>query len=149
MQNELDPSVEALLLSHFPVGTRVIAAQSYRPDYLPYPMRVHLQTPSDGRHRCAIKIGRRDLIEREIQALRILARLNLPVPEALSEPIALPSEERAMVVLSELPGHSLPWCGTTSLAEADLTCRLVLKELRVCINSPTAFWSGVQPRPFP
>src|SRR5262249_498448 len=39
----------------------------------------------------------------------------------------LPAEERTMVILSELPGRSLPWCGLTLLAEADLTCRLVLE----------------------
>jgi hypothetical protein len=128
MENELSPAMEALLLSLFPAGMQVVEAQSYRPGYLPYPMRVRLQTLRDGVRDCVIKIGRREPIAREVLALRIVSCLGLPVPEALTEPVPLPwEEERAMVVLSALPGHSLPWCGTTSLAEADLTCRLTLE----------------------
>lgn len=127
MYNELAPEIEELLLSCFPMGTQVIEAHSYRPDYMPYPMRVHLQPPAEGLQSCVIKINRHDLIEREVQALRLLTRLGLPVPQALSESLPIPMEERAMVVLSELQGRPLPWCGITSLTEADLTCHLVLE----------------------
>lgn len=127
MPSKLDISLEAVLLSLFPPGTRVLQSQSYRPDYLPYPMCVHLQTPDDGVRRCVVKINPPDLIEREVKALRLLSRVGLAVPEVLFDPVPLPSEERKLVVLSELPGRSLPWCGITSLAEADLACRLTLE----------------------
>jgi len=152
MPNKLDISVEAVLLSLFPPGTRVIQSQPYRPDYRRYPMRVHLQTPGDGARRCVVKINLPGLIEREVKALRLLSRVGLAVPEVLFDPVPLPSEERTseertseertseertseertseertLVVLSELPGRSLPWCGITSLAEANLACRLTLE----------------------
>ena len=126
LQKTLTPSLEALLLSCFPAGTQVITAQSYRPDYLPFPMCVQLQTP-EGVRRCVVKVNCLDLLHRETRALRILARAGMPVPEPLSEPIPLLSEDRALVILSELPGRPLPWCGINSLAEADQTCRLVLE----------------------
>lgn len=132
MPNKLDISVEAVLLSLFPPGTRVIQSQPYRPDYRRYPMCVHLQTLGDGARRCVVKINLPGLIEREVKALRLLSRVGLAVPEVLFDPVPLPSEEnmseeRTLVVLSELPGRSLPWCGITSLAEADLACRLTLE----------------------
>ena len=128
MPSKLDISVEAVLLSLFPPGTRVIRSRPYRPDYRRYPMRVHLQTPGDDARRCVVKINLPDLIEREVKALRLLSRAGLAVPEVLFDPVPLPpSEERTLVVLSELPGRPLPWCGVTSLAEADLACRLTLE----------------------
>jgi aminoglycoside phosphotransferase len=141
MDYELSPEMEALLLSLFPAGTQVVETQSYRPDYLTYPVRVRLQTLHDGFRHCVIKIGRREPIAREVQALRIVACLGLPVPEVLAEPVPLLSEEeraeeRAMVVLSALPGRSLPWCGTTSLAEADLACRLTIEGV-ACLHRLT------------
>lgn len=127
MPDTLDLSVKSVLLSCFPLGTQVLQAQSYRPDYRPYPMGIHLQMPDGGTQRCVVKINHPSLIEREAQALRLLARVGLAVPEVLSEPAPLPSQERMMVVLSVLPGRSLPWCGITSLADADLACRLTLE----------------------
>ena len=137
MPNKLDISVEAVLLSLFPPGTRVIHSQPHRPDYRRYPMCVHLQTLGDGARRCVVKINLPGLIEREVKALRLLSRVGLAVPEVLFDPVPLPSEERTseertseertLVVLSELPGRSLPWCGITSLAEANLACRLTLE----------------------
>ena len=103
--------MEAVLLSLFPPGTRVLQSQSYRPDYQPYPMRVHLQTPDDGVRRCVVKINSPDLIKREVNALRLLSRVGLAVPEVLFDPAHLPSEnrmeERTLVVLSKLPGRSM------------------------------------------
>jgi hypothetical protein len=51
------------------------------------------------------------------------------VPAVLAGPVALTDldEGAALMVLRELPGESLPWCGVTSLAEADLSCRLVIQ----------------------
>ena len=129
LHRTLTPSLKLLLLSCFPVGTQIVTAQSYRPGYLPFPMCVHVQTPEGEAQRCVVKINRRDLIIRETRALRILARIGMPVPVPLSEPLALPSEDRALVVLSELSGRSLPWCGVTSLVEADRTCHLVLEAI--------------------
>lgn len=132
MPSKLDTTVEAVLLSLFPPGTRVMQSNPYRPDYRRFPMRVHLQTPHDGVRRCVVKINPPKLIEREVKALRLLSRMGLAVPEVLFDPVPLPpeegiSEERMLVVLSELPGRSLPWCGITSLADGDLACRLTLE----------------------
>ena len=127
MTGNLDPSVESALLSCFSPGAYVLHARSYRPGYLSYPMRVHLKMPDGGTQRCVVKINPPARIEREVQVLRLLSRAGLAVPEVLSEPLPLPSQERAMVVLSELPGRSLPWCGVTSLEDADFACRLTLE----------------------
>ena len=133
MPNNLDPSVESVLLSCFPPRTYVLQARSYRPDYLSYPMCVYLKMPNGGTQHYVVKINSPNLIEREVKALRLLSRAGLAVPEVLFDPVPLPPlgertlEERTLVVLSELPGRSLPWCGITSLAEADFACRLTLE----------------------
>ena len=127
MPNHFDLSVKSVLLSCFPLGTQVLQAQSYRPDYLSFPMCVHLKMPDGDIQRCVVKINQPSLVEREVQVLRLLAGVGLAVPKVLAEPVPLPLQERTMVVLSVLPGRSLPWCGITSLAESDLACRLTLE----------------------
>ncbi len=123
----LDPSDEADFRSVFPVGTTIVHSQSYRPGYQRYPMCVHLKSPAGVVQRCVVKVKPPDLIERVIQTLNILAALGLAVPEVRSGPLPLLAENLAMVVLSELPGRCLPWCGISSLAEADATCLLLLE----------------------
>jgi hypothetical protein len=122
--------VEQLLLSAYPPGTEVLATRSYNPGYRVYPMRVSVRTPEGNTDQCVIRAD--DSIEpltRQAGALRCLAGLNLPVPAVLAGPVALTDldEGAALMVLRELPGESLPWCGVTSLAEADLSCRLVIQ----------------------
>lgn len=129
MDDEIPPDIQSRLLALFPAGTQIVETQTYRPGYALFPMRVSLRHRSQGVQRCVVKIGRGESLEREVQALRLLAPLGLPVAEVLTEPLALPSGsgEEALVVLSELPGRALPWINLNSLSEADLTCRLLLE----------------------
>ena len=122
-------AVETFLLSGYPSGTRILGTQSYRAGYRSYPMRVQVRTPEGNTEYCVVKLGDRiDLIEREARVLNVLVALGVPVPKVLAGPVILTdSRDTAAIILSELPGQPLPWLGTTSLAEADLTCRLLIR----------------------
>ncbi len=123
----------SLVLSIAPAGTRIVAARSYRPTYLPYPKRVAVRTPrGELRHVVLKKSSTAERIEREVLTLRALAELGMPVPAVLAGPVTPPPEAGpgAAVLLSKLPGHPLPWLGVTSLAEAALTCRLTIEAVR-------------------
>ena len=122
--------LEPLVLSCFPVGAQVISAQSYRPEYRLFPICIHVQVPGCDVQRYVVKLNRSDLIYREAQALRILTDMGMPVPKPIREPIPLFHEDRALLVLTEVSGRSLPWCGVTSVAKADQSCRLVLEAVR-------------------
>ncbi len=114
----------------YPPGTEILAAQSYRPGYRPFPMQVTTRSPEGRTERHVLKIGDHAApIEREAKVLRALTVVGLPVPMVLAGPLALAgsSTSRSLLVLSELPGTPLPWLGTTSLADADLTCRLLIR----------------------
>jgi aminoglycoside phosphotransferase len=93
-------------------------------------MQVSLRTPEGSPEQCVIKTGDRvQPLEREASVLTALAELGLTVPAVLAGPVAPTGQAEidALVVLSELPGQPLPWLGLTSLAEADLTCRLLIR----------------------
>jgi aminoglycoside phosphotransferase len=126
----MDASAERSLLSAFPAGSAVVAIRSYRPEYQFYPARVCVQTPDGSMTHCVIKTSDRiEALEREARALAAVTEMGLPVPAVLVAPstVAGPSEIRALMVLSELPGKALPWIALTSLAEADLACRLLIR----------------------
>lgn len=127
MSDELNSDIEACLLACFGAGAQVVEARTYRPDYLPYPMRVVLRMPSGAELRCVVKIGAEEAIAFECRALQLLSPYALPVPVVQAGPIALLGDGQSMLVLSELPGKALPWCGLDSLAEADLACRLTIE----------------------
>jgi aminoglycoside phosphotransferase (APT) family kinase protein len=83
----------------------------------------------DRTERCVLKTGEQiERLEREARVLSALTEMGLPVPAVLAGPVALTedSEPGAALLLRELPGRPLPWLGLTSLAEADLTCRLLI-----------------------
>jgi aminoglycoside phosphotransferase len=126
----MNQSVEQSLLSVYPPGTEVLGTHAYRDGYRAFPMRVSVRTPEGSTERCVIKAGDDiDPLTREADVLRCLAGIGLSVPVVLAGPIALTDQNEvgALMVLSEMPGQSLPWCGVTSLAEADLTCRLLIR----------------------
>ena len=121
-------ALEALLLSGYPSGTRILSTHTYRPGDRSYPVRI--RTPEGSTTHCVVKIGERiELIEREARVLGALAELDFPVPTVLAGPLTVTDQPGtyAAMALSELPGRPLPWLGTTSLAEADLTCRLLIQ----------------------
>jgi aminoglycoside phosphotransferase len=122
--------VEQFLISALPPGTEVLATRSYRPGYREYPMRVSLRTPGGNTASCVLNTAEGiGLLTLEAGVLRCLAEAGLPVPAVLAGPVALDGLEEgdALIVLSELPGEPLPWCGVTSLADADLACRLLIQ----------------------
>ncbi len=121
-------AVETLLLSAYPSGTHILNTHTYRPGHRTNPMRV--RAPDGTTANCVIKTSERiELIEREARVLGALAELGLPVPIVLAGPARMTDQPGiyAVIALSELPGQPLPWLGTTSLAEADLTCRLLIQ----------------------
>lgn len=127
--NRMDAFVQSFLLSVLPSGSQIIETQSYRPDYLRYPIRVSVRTQQGDLQHCVVKKGnKRDLIEHEARVLRALTEWGIPVPTVLGELTELSEEtgNGALMVLSELPGRPLPWLGITSLAEAELTCHLLI-----------------------
>jgi len=125
--NSMDSFQEALVLSAYPAGSRIIGVQSYRPGYMQYPLRVSVQTPDAGEQACVLKVDPLvGGIEREGKLLPVLAHLGLAVPSVLAGPIVHPDcpNAGAMIVLSEVLGKPLPWLDAT-LAEIDITCRLI------------------------
>ena len=122
-------AVATVLLSAYPRGAHILSAHAYRPGYRSYPMRVHVRTPDGNAEYCVVKLGDRiDLIEREARVLTVLGALGFPVPRVLAGPVSVPEARgrQAAMILSELPGQPLPWLGTPSLVDADLTCRLLI-----------------------
>jgi aminoglycoside phosphotransferase len=126
----IDAPVEEFLLSHYPPGSEVLATRSYRPGYRSYPIRVSVRTPDGSTKHCVIKTSDRiEALEKEANSLEALAEMGLPVPAVLAAPVA-PADQteiKALMLLSELPGQPLPWIALTSLAEADLACRLLIR----------------------
>jgi hypothetical protein len=125
----MDAAHETLVLAAYPGGATIVDTQSYRPGYLPYPMRVTVTTAAGTNAECVLKLG--SPIERvmhEAQVLGALAELGLSVPVVLAGPIVLPYiiPPTAGMVLSVLPGEPLPWLGLTDLATASQTCQLVI-----------------------
>ena len=125
----MDAFQEALVLSAYPAGSGIVAASSYRPGYIEYPLRVRVQTPGGAEAVCAIKASSRiGGAEREGRLLPVLARLGLRVPDVLAGPVHHPDypQAGALFVMTELNGRPLPWILPT-LEEVDATCRLVLE----------------------
>lgn len=125
----MDAFIQSFMLSVLPSGSQIIETQSYRPDYLLYPIRVSIRTQQGDLQYYVIKKGnKRELIEHEAHVLRALIELGIPVPTVLGELSEMPEETGncSLMVLSELPGRPLPWLGITTLAEAELTCNLLI-----------------------
>lgn len=134
----LSSTIEAFLISAYPHGTCVTSIPTDHPGYRIYPMRISVRKPDGTSENCVLKTRERiEVLEREAQVLGALAEIGLPVPTVLANPESMTDQSGtyAAIVLSELPGQPLPWLGTTSLAHADLTCRLVIQavnELHKC-----------------
>ncbi|HEX5414697.1 MAG TPA: phosphotransferase [Chloroflexota bacterium] len=109
-------------------SARIVAVESYRPGYLPYPARVTLEKTDGTRTTCVLKVGTAiDRIAHEARVLRALTDLGRPVPEVLAGPLAVESQgqQYAVLIMSELPGQPLPWLGLTDLDTANRTGCLV------------------------
>ena len=123
----IDEFQRTLILSVFPHASQIVDADSYRPGYQHYPLRVRVRDPEGIERCCVIKVGTHiDGVQREAMVLPVLLKLGLPVPSLLAGPVVHPEYPEAgeMAVLSEVPGTPLPFIGST-LNEADLTCRLL------------------------
>lgn len=99
---------------------------------MPYPARLTLQLPDDAILSITAKIGGPLEIERESAVLQALSELGLPVPRVTADPIPMPDEDSRseLLLMSELPGKPLPWLGTISLEQAQLSCRLLIEGSR-------------------
>ena len=126
----MTPAIQKLLLAGFPPGSRLIEATSYRPGYLPFPMRVLIEAPSGEISPCAVKFNTPGGMKREALALRLLDQVGFPVPRILCPPIDAGLQDRKLLVMSEVSGSPLPWCGLKSLDEAHLTCRILIEGVR-------------------
>jgi aminoglycoside phosphotransferase len=121
--------LQVAVLDAFPPSTRIVAAESYRAGYLPYPARIGLEMADGTLTAGVLKVSAAaDRIAHEAEVLRALGELGLSVPTVLAGPLTIDhgSQTVAVLVLSELPGDPLPWLALTDLGEAHLTCRLVL-----------------------
>ena len=122
----LDGFQENLVLSACPQGTEFGEVTSFRKGYRRYPVRVDVRMPG-GEQSVVLKADPgAGKLEREAKLLPVLARLGLPVPKLLAGPAVHRgySDPVPMVVLSLLPGRTLPFVRAT-LDELDLTCRLL------------------------
>jgi aminoglycoside phosphotransferase len=121
-------SLQAAILSMQPDAAEIVDIQSYRPDFLPYPARVTLRTPIGLPMVGVLKVSASpDRLAYETQVLRALADLQLSVPRVLGGPVTVQNspEPLSALLLSELPGHPLPWIGLKDLATAQRTCQLL------------------------
>lgn len=117
------------ILHMYPQATAIIDMQSYRPGYRPYPARVTVQTSAGHAGVCVIKVSADpERLTYEAQVLRALSDLHFPAPEVFGEPsiITYKREPVAILLMSELSGHPLPWFGLKDLATAHRTCQLLL-----------------------
>ncbi len=126
----LSTAIETFLLSAFPQGTLITSIPTEHPGYRIYPMCVTVLKPDGTTERCILKTRPHfETLEREARVIGALAEFSVPVPTALAGPATITDDTGTFsaIVVNELPGESLPWLGTTSLAEADFTCRLLLQ----------------------
>lgn len=124
----MDDQLHHAILQIYPQATHVIDVQSFRPGYLPYPARLTLRTVTGKTLNCVLKVSTHaDTLIYEANILRALVDLQLPVPQVLAGPatIADTPTPLTIMVVSELPGHPLPWFGLTDLDAADRTCHLL------------------------
>lgn len=109
-------------------SSRIVAVESYRQGYLPYPARLTIETLSGVRTACVVKASTSiDRITHEAHVLRALTELGFPVPNVLAGPdtVEHQSKSLAILVMSELTGEPLPWLGLTDLNTANRTGYLV------------------------
>jgi aminoglycoside phosphotransferase len=124
----MDDQLHHAITQLYPQTTRIVEVRSFRPGYLPYPARLTLQTTTGTTGVCVLKADAdADKLAHEALVLRALADLGLPVPRVIAGPITVPGAPApsTMMLISELPGRTLPWISLTDLATADRTCRLV------------------------
>src|SRR5262245_53021477 len=107
----LSPFQEAVVLSAFPAGARVVDARAtprhYKPDSFPVRVRV---AAGDGERTVMLRMDSgRGGIEREAAVLPALLSLGLPVPEVLAGPVVDPEHPGggAMTVITVVPGDDL------------------------------------------
>jgi aminoglycoside phosphotransferase len=119
-----------LVLSVFPKGSQIAAAQHFQREYLPSPMRVRVSLPDGGTHSVVLRLSRRmHGVEIEARVLPVLSRLGLQVPRVLAGPSVDPSGESpgTMTVLSLLPGRDLQTWSCSSSAGLETAGKLVLE----------------------
>jgi hypothetical protein len=107
----LSPFREAVVLSAFPPGARVVDARATRRHYKPdsFPVRVRVAV-GDGERTVMLRMDSgRGGVEREAAVLPVLRSLGLPVPEVLAGPMVDPDHPGggAMTVITVVPGDDL------------------------------------------
>ncbi|HVU11290.1 MAG TPA: phosphotransferase [Phototrophicaceae bacterium] len=124
----IDDQLQEAILQLYPNATRIIDIRSFRQGYLAYPARLTVQTTSGDRATCVLKVSAdADKLAYEARVLRALTDLQLPVPNVIADPISISDSSTTLnlMLISELPGQTIPWIDVTDLATADRTCRLV------------------------
>src|SRR4051812_10865033 len=112
----MDDPLQRAILQIYPQAARIIDLQSFRPGYLPYPARLTVETATGETAVCVLKVSEHaDKLAYEASVLRALADLQLPVPEVLADPVTVADtpDPLTLMLISELPGQSLPWMGLT------------------------------------
>lgn len=128
--DDLSEFQKSLILSVFPRGSHIAAAQYFQREYLPSPMRVRVSLPDGRSQTVVLRLSRRMRgVEREARVLPVLSRLGLRVPQVLAGPSVDPSGEipGAMTVLSLLPGRDLQTWSCASPAGLGTASQLVLE----------------------
>lgn len=122
-----------LILSVCPSGSRVLSATYFQHQYLPGPIKVHVETRCGRETQLVLRIARhgQNKVKRETQLYAILAKLGLPVPQVLSEVVIDPGNPQMgqMVVLSLLPGQDLQKMSTSSRAGLRIAGSLLVEAI--------------------
>jgi aminoglycoside phosphotransferase len=134
MHGQIHESLRAAILRMLPEAMEIVEIRPYRPEFLPYPARVTLQTASRTLAVCVVKTNASlTKLAHEAQVLSALAELKLTVPPVLGGPetIATEAGPLAVMLLGELPGQPLPWLGLTDLAVVRRTSALLQEAVDV------------------
>lgn len=122
-----DP-VESAILRLYPQAAKLLAIQSYRPGYLPYPALVTLATTTGEQVACVAEASTNVAkIRYTADIMRALHEAQLEVPAVIGGPVMIPVEDEvlALLLVSEMRGQPLPWIALNDLALANRTCQLV------------------------
>ncbi len=128
LSTQLQAKLNSAVINADPHFAEVIGMESYRPGYLPYPAKISIRTTNSQTVECVLKVSqqpKRLLYEGKV--LKALTDLGLSVPKVLVAKTSLQHESNllAFLLMSKLPGVSLPWINLSDLNTAFQTSELV------------------------
>ncbi len=113
-------------------GSRIHGAQPYRRHPSPFPVKLELST-ADGLMECVVKTAptHASRLSVEATALAVMEQIGADAPRLLAGPTLTSTDDGPIefLVMTVLPGKSLPWLSVNDVATADRTCRLLFRAI--------------------